>query len=247
MRRQRKSVLARILKKTVILLLVFGIPAAVFAFTFQLKKINVKDCSRYTTKELTKELVQSDFDENSLLFFLKYRFFKKANIPFIEKIDVGLKNRNTVDVMVYEKRVTGCVRFMGEYLYFDKDGIVVESSPKKLKNIPEIKGLIFNKIILHEKLKVQRNEMFRVILNITNQIEKYKLDVNTISFNSDDEVTIDCGNNTVLLGKRSTYDEVFSELKGVLAKAKGLNLTIDMRNFVEGTDRIIAKPKKTTD
>lgn len=247
MRRQRKSVLARILKKTVILLLVFGIPAAVFTFTFQLKKINVKDCSRYTTEELTKKLVQSDFDQNSLLFFLKYRFFKKANIPFIEKIDVGIKNRNTVDVMVYEKRVTGCVRFMGEYLYFDKDGIVVESTPKKMKNIPEIKGLIFNKIILHEKLEVQKKEMFRIILNITNQIEKYKLDVNTISFNSDDEVTIDCGNNTVLLGKRSTYDEVFSELKGMLAKAKDLNLTIDMRNFVEGTDRIIAKPKKTTD
>lgn len=247
MRRQRQSVLTRLLRKTIILLLVFGIPAAVFIFTFQLKDINVKDCNRYTTEELTRKLVQSDFDQNSLLFFLKYKFFKKANIPFIEKIDVVLKNRNTVDVMVYEKKVTGCVRFMGEYLYFDKDGIIVESSSKKLKNIPEIKGLIFDKIILHEKLKVQKKEMFRVILNITNQIEKYKLDVNTISFNSDDEVTIDCGNNTVLLGKRNTYDEVFSELKGMLEEAKGLNLTIDMRDYAEGTERIIAKPKKTTD
>lgn len=247
MRRQRESVLARLLKKTFVLLLVFGIPAAVFILTFQLKTVKVQGSERYTSNELTKELVRSKIDTNTLLLYLKYKFFSDVKIPFIEKFDVEFINIHTVNIVVYEKRITGCIKFMGEYLYFDKDGIVVESSSKRLKKIPEIKGLIFNKIILNEKLEVQKKELFGVILNLTKQIEKYDLDVNTISFNLNDEVTIDCGSNKVLLGKRSTYDEVFSELKNILAKAKGMSLTIDMRDFEEDTKRIIAKPKKTLD
>ena len=37
-------------------------------------------------------------------------------------------------LMCKEKRVTGC-EYLGEYLYFDKDGIVVESSSKHFMDI----------------------------------------------------------------------------------------------------------------
>ena len=53
----------------------------------------------------------------------------------------------------------------GSYLYFDRDGIVVESSRIKLEDIPVITGLNFSRIVLHEQLKVQKEEMFTVILS----------------------------------------------------------------------------------
>lgn len=243
MRRQRQSVLTRFLKKTFVLLLVIGIPSAAFFFTFQLRDVQVQDCERYTPEELKKELIQSKIDSNTILFYLKYKFFDEKKIPFIEKMDIAVKDNHTISLVVYEKRITGCVKFMGEYLYFDKDGIVVESSSKRLKKIPEIKGLIFDEIILNQKLKVQKKELYHVILNLTKQIEEYGLDVSVISFGREEEVTIECGNNKVLLGKRSTYDEVFSNLKNILNKSKGMSLTIDMRKFDKSTKRVIAKPK----
>ena len=244
--RKRKSVLTRIWHKALGILLIFGIPLLLFGFTFQLKKINVQGTEQVTADEVKTALVQTKFDSNTILFYLKNKFYADTKIPFVEKIDVGYKDNHTVNVYVYEKKVIGCVKFMGEYLYFDKDGIIVESSSKQLKNIPEIKGLQFSKVILNEKLVVQKDELFNVILNITQLIDKYKLKVSTISFNSKYEVTIDCGDNTILLGKRSTYDEALSELKNMLPKAKGMSLTIDMRDFVPGTDMIPAKPKKPT-
>jgi cell division protein FtsQ len=82
---------------------------------------------------------------------------------------------------------------------------------------------------------------------LTQLIEKYKLGVDTISFSSEYEVILDCGDIKVLLGKKNTYDEVLSQLKNILAEAEGMEITIDMRNYVKGTNNIIAKPKKPTD
>jgi cell division protein FtsQ len=170
-----------------------------------------------------------------------------VKLPFVEKIDVTMTDTHTITVYVYEKMVAGCVEFMGEYLYFDKDGIIVESSSTRLEDIPVIKGLKFDKIMLSEKLEVQKDELFDVIINLTQLIRKYELRVDKISFNSDYEVTLDCGDIRVLLGKKSTYDEALSELKNILAEAKGMEITLDMRNYVKGTQNIIGKQKNPTE
>jgi cell division protein FtsQ len=143
---------------------------------------------------------------------------------------------------VYDKKIIGCIEFMGDYLYFDKDGIIVESTSNMLSDIPLIKGLKFKKIVLNEKLEVQKDELFDIILNLTQQIEKRELNVKTISFNNNYEVTLNLGDIKAMLGKRSTYDVILSKLKNIVAEAKGKKLTIDMST---GTDYFIAKPENT--
>jgi cell division protein FtsQ len=274
------------------ILLIIGIPAVLFVSTFHIKKLEVVGAQRYTPEQITEHVMQTKKDSNALYLYLKYHYFTNVKIPFVEKIDIDMVDSHTVTIFVYEKMVAGCVEFMGEYLYFDKDGIVVESSSKRLEDIPIIKGLQFNKIILNEKLElqknefqknevqkdevqtddaqkeetqkdedqinedqinedqmneVQKNELFDVIINLTQLVSKYDLGVDTISFNNKYEVTVDCGDIKVLLGKKSTYDEVLSELKNILSETEGMQFTIDMRNYVKGTDKIIAKPKKPTE
>jgi cell division protein FtsQ len=229
------------------ILLVIGIPAVLFVSTFHIKKIEVVGAKRYTTEQITEQLMQTKQDSNAIYLYLKYNYFTKVRIPFVEKVDIEMVDNHTVTIFVYEKMVAGCVDFMGEYLYFDKDGIIVESSSKRLEDIPIINGLQFDKIVLNEKLKVQKDELFDIIINLTQLIEKYDLGVDTISFNNKYEVTVDCGDIKVLLGKRSTYDEVLSELKNILVKAKGMEITLDMRNYVKGTDNIIGKLKIPTE
>ena len=245
--RSSNSVLRRVLKKSVILLLIISIPSALFISTFRVEKMDVVGAKRYTADQIKQQVMQTKLDSNTLYLYLKYHYFSNVKMPFVEKIDVDLVDNHSVTLYVYEKMVAGCVEFMGEYLYFDKDGIVVESSATQLEDIPIIRGLEFNKIILNEKLEVQKEELFDVIINMTQLIEKYELDVDTISFSSQYEVTIDCGDVKVLLGKKSTYDEALAELKNILEEAKGMEITIDMRNYVKGTHNIIGKQKKPTE
>lgn len=246
-RRNQNSVLKRIGRRILGMFLIIGIPTAAFVLTFHLKNVTVVGTTRYTSQEITDMIIKEIPDKNALLLYLKYRYFTSPKIPFIEKVDIEMVDTHSVIVNVYEKRVTGCVEYLGEYLYFDKDGIVVESSSKHFMDIPQIKGLTFNKIILNEKLEVQKKELFDTILNLTQQIEKFELDVSTITFHSNYEVTLDCNKHKIMLGKRTTYNEVLAELKNILDKTEGMELTIDMRDYEEDTKAIFAKPLKSTD
>lgn len=243
--RKPYSALTRICRKIIAVLLLLGIPLIIAASSFHIKNITVIGATRYTSDEIKGTLITSALDHNSLYLYLKYHYFTDISIPFVEKYDLELVDNHTVNIYVYEKRIAGCVKFLGEYLYFDKDGIVVESASRRLEDIPEIKGLNYDKIILNEKLEVQKKELFDVIMNITKLIDKYELNVKSVSFSSDYEVTLSCEDIKILLGKKDTYDEAIAELKGILEAAQGMNLDkIDMRNFVKGTQAIIAKPKQ---
>ncbi|QHQ62056.1 cell division protein FtsQ [Anaerocolumna sedimenticola] len=232
------------LMKLLILCLVIIIPAFILFVTCRLDTVIVEGSSHYTNEELQDKVITKKTDRNTILLYLRYKYGKVDSIPFVEDIDIELVNKNTVKIHVYEKVITGCIEFMGGYMYFDKDGIVVESSNEKLDEVPFITGLSFNRIILYEKLEVQKKSLFHVILNITQLIKKFGLKINTIQFNSNLDVTLYSGDIKILLGKRDTYDEQIAELKNVLPKAKGKKIILDMTDFKERQDEIIAKPLK---
>lgn len=244
--RRRKNKTYSLLKgiiKVIALCFCIFIPILIFFLTCNLENVIIEGNTKYTEEELKNKIINTSTDGNTILLYLRHKYGKINKIPFVEDVDIELINKNEVKIQVYEKVVTGCIEYMGSYMYFDKDGIIVESSNEKLDKVPFISGLLFSKIVLYEKLDIQKEELFHVILNITQLIYKYELSVDTIKFNKDFEITLNLHDIEVLLGKRDTYDEQIAELKNLIPKSIGKNLTIDMKNFTEGQDRIIAKPR----
>ena len=230
------------LMKLLILCLAIIIPAFILFVTCRLDTVIVEGGSHYTNEELQDKVITKKTDRNTILLYLRYKYGKVDSIPFVEDIEIELVNKNTVRIHVYEKVITGCIEYMGGYMYFDKDGIVVESSNEKLDEVPFITGLSFNRIILYEKLKVQKKSLFHVILNITQLIKKFGLKIDTVQFNSNLEITLYSGDVKILLGKREIYDDQIAELKNLLPKAKNKKILLDMTDFKEGQEEIIAKP-----
>lgn len=232
-------------RKYVVILLILFVLISFLYMSTTIKKITINGCNFYTEEQMEDLLFISPFDNNALIFYLKNKYETNHNIPFVQAIDVELDDRNSVTVNVYEKTIIGCVEYLGENMYFDKDGIIVEASTKKLKHIPYISGLEFNKIILHEKLEVQKDEMFDIILNLTLLIEKYELDIETIAFNQYNEVTLITDDIRVEMGSHEFYDDAIAQLKNMLAKAKEENLkgTFNMQNYHDGQDTFYFREK----
>lgn len=240
--REKKQVKNIRIFKTITICFVVVILLFVLLLFCRLQNVIIEGSTHFSTEELQKKIVTQTTDKNTFLLYLRYKYRDKVNIPFVEDIDITLVDFNTVKIHVYEKVITGCIEFMGGYMYFDKDGIVVESSDVKLDDIPIVTGLQFNKIVLYEKLKIDDKALFNVILNLSQLIKKYDLNIEKIEFNSNMEVTLYQNNIKVLLGKRETYDEQLAVLKNLLPTAKGRKLCIDLSNFTEDQDKIIAKP-----
>ena len=242
-RKNSNNTLIRFFFKVLLFLIIIGIPILFFINIFSVKNIVVVGANQYNEEQIKDFVFKEKIDRNSAYLYYKYQFLEQPKLPFVEKIEVKMNDSHSVTIFVYEKMVAGCVEFMGEYLYFDKDGIVVESTAEKLPGIPLIKGLRYTQIVLSKKLIVQKEGLFDIIMNLTQLIELYELEIDSIRFQNDYEVTMESGNNTILLGKKNTYDEPLAELKNILKESKGKSLTIDMRNYDRDKDYIIAKPK----
>ena len=107
--------------------------AAVY-FGFRTDKITYVGNSHYSNEEMTNRIFGND-TPNTVLYTLFGN--KKKTIPFIQKYDVEIQWPRGMYITVYEKAVIGYIRYMGCNMYFDKDGIVVESSTDLYENVPQ--------------------------------------------------------------------------------------------------------------
>ena len=221
----------------VILVLLTG---ALFLNRYRVQSIQYEGLTRYTEEEFSSRIQEGFFNAFTPFFCWSDTFFQKE-IPFIEKYEIRYSDRQTAKVTVHEKRVIGCVIVMGRYMFFDKDGIVVESSDTLPEGIPVITGLKFNEIVLYKELQVQKQSLFDVILQISRLIEQNSLPIREISFDNNYSVTLHLDNLTVLLGKRTSYDEAMNALKDILVSVAGRSGTLDMQNYTSENGEVILK------
>jgi len=224
-----------------VIAILFLLAAGIWGYnTFRLKNIEVNGLTRYTEAEFTGKLEQGFLTSLTPVFCLVDNLYQKE-IPFVEKYEIEYIDRQSAEIYVHEKRVTGCVIIMGRYMFFDKDGIVVESSDTVLPGIPVIKGLKFDEITLYRKLKVQKESLFDTILELTRLIEQHEILVKELSFDSGYKVTLELDGVTVQLGKRTSYDEVINALAGILSTIPGRTGVLDMQNYSSENKEVIFK------
>ena len=210
---------------------------------FKTESITVEGLHYYTEEEFLEKISAENARKNTLLF--RWEQFRNGEIkvPYVERYDVLTEGKNVIRIQVYEKILVGCVKVMGQYLYFDKDGYVTESSVEQLPGVPLVKGLEFDRIVLYEKLKIQKDELYDVILNITKLVREYEIPAQSIVFNGKGEVELEVGDSSVALGRRSAYDIPVQKLADILPSVSERKLYIDLSGYQGGAEDIIAKPK----
>ena len=118
----------KILMSAAVLLVLLGAALAFVLIHFRVTKAEVIGNHHYSEDEIKAMVLKDSFVDNSLLLNLKYRNKSIDDIPFIESMDVEVLGADSIRIMVYEKTLAGCVTYLGNYMYFDREGIVVESA-----------------------------------------------------------------------------------------------------------------------
>ncbi|MBR6159391.1 MAG: cell division protein FtsQ [Lachnospiraceae bacterium] len=228
----RKNRLIRALTIIVVILLLL-LGACIYVwYEYEITSVTVKGNSHYTDEEIKDMVFTGPYSYNSLVLSLMYRNKSIEDIPFIEKMDVDIVNSNSVRINVYEKAIAGYVEYLGHYMYFDKDGIVVESSNRIIDGIPFVTGLSFDHVVLHKPLPVKRSSVFLTILSVTQLLGKYEIQTDRIAFDSDGRITLYFGNARVLLGTDDYIDEKINEMHLLLPQLQGYSGTLHMENYV---------------
>ena len=147
-------------------------------------------------------------------------------------LDVNILTPDTIKITVYEKALAGYIRYMDAYMYFDRDGYVVECSKVKTEGIPQITGLTFDHMILGEILPIENQDVFESIMELTKLLDKYDLDADKIFFHSAGDITIYFGDIKAALGSdRNQLENKMMRLPQLLAKLEGKKGTLRMENL----------------
>jgi cell division protein FtsQ len=118
-------------------------------------------------------------------------------------------------------------------MYFDKDGIVVESSGGKLDGVPQVVGLQFGHIALHRPLPVEKGKIFKEILNLTQLLSTKEIPVDQILYDSRGDAALMIGGIRVILGSNDQMDGKISELKDQLPVLGELSGTLYLDTYDE--------------
>lgn len=225
-RRSRKKMIAG----GVLLAVLFVL--ALFS-TLQIRTITVSGNARYTAEELEEKIFDTKLSRNSLFCYLNYQFRPHKSIPFVEDYKLVFRSPVQAEVIIYEKSVVGYVSYMSSRMYFDKDGIIVESTNEELPGIPEISGLTFGHIVLHRPLPVENSQIFDEILNLTQQLSMNEISTNRIHFDSNREISLFLGELQVKLGSNEALAGKLSELKDMIRDYPDLKGTLYLNSYDE--------------
>lgn len=215
--------------------------AAVLLFLYEYYKVRhvtVEGSTRYTDEEITDYVCTGFLGDNSLALSIRYRNKEMPQIPFVETMTVEIVNHNTIRIIVYEKAIAGYVDYLGQYMYFSRDGTVVESSSERLEDVPEVVGLTFDHVLLYQKLPVEDESIFQRILNVTQLLDKYDIHADKIYFDDSGNMTVFFGNIRAVLGDDEYTDEKLSTVSKILPSLEGKSGTLELSQFTPNTDYV---------
>lgn len=202
-----------------------------YVSTFTVEQVEVNGCEYVNTQTISDAVKAEAPLDNTLLLYLKNKMNKLEDIRFVSKMDIELTDKNTISVTVYEKSIAGCVLYQNSYVYFDKDGIVLDTSENRISKVPCIQGLTFSEWEMGKKLSSSDDKKFQTILTITQLVEKYNLEIDGIRFTAENEIVLKQGGITIELGEGEYLAVQMMNLGNILENLKGMSGTLYMKDF----------------
>lgn len=245
-RRRKQKKRKRILVALLVFLLLIAAAALIIWKVFTVESVKIKGNEHYSDEQIEKFVLNDEYSWNSLYVFLKYRFLEMDEIPFVDAMEISLKNPHTLEVSVYEKGILGYlyISSIDQNAYFDKDGFVVETSKEMIEDIPQVEGLNCDKVVLYEKLPLKNEKILKSLLTATQSLKKNEVVPEKIQFDANGDIRLTYGGITVMLGSSENLTEKIVRLPYILPQLSGKKGTLHVENWTENTTDIIFNESK---
>ena len=233
-----------IIKVLLFLVFVLVITAGVYYLIshYEVKNVYVDGNVHYTSDEIKELVMEGPLGNNSLYLSFKYKHKGLEDIPFVDTINVDILSPDTIRITVYEKALAGFVEYLGKYMYFDKDGTVIESSKVKTDGVVQITGFDFGYVVLGKVLPLEDENIFKLILNTGQLLTKYGLEADKLHFDSDYDMTIYFENVRVNIGGDEKLDEKLMLLPQMLPALEGKSGVLRLENYSDNIGSITFEP-----
>lgn len=233
-KRKKLALVKRIVLAILIVILLLLIAVVVIFKVFTVENVKVEGNELYDKTLIEQTVLNDEYSWNSLYVLIKYTFTETQEVPFIDTMEVSLEDPHTLHIKVYEKGILGYLYIpsLGENAYFDKDGIVVETSTRIIEDVPMVKGLECDEVVLYDKLPIESTQL-KQLLTLTQTLKRNDLIPDTISYTDKKEAIVYYGNIRIELGTIENLTQKVSCITGILPKLDGLAGTLHLEDWSE--------------
>ena len=246
MRRKKKRKLKKQFKIILITVPILAALVALIIFAFQLKTVKVSSDLKQFTEGEVKTYMDKEKIDNTLLFWLRNKIGKSNQIDLFEEYSVKMNSPFKITITAYEKKLKGYIQSDKVYYYFDGDGKILKISSEKIKSVPEVTGLEYNKLEQYKKIYANNQEALDTLLKYANAIEEYDFGVKQIDVSPKKEITLYIKNIQVQLGTDSNMDKKLLALNDIYDNVVKYSGVLNMKRVSADGSYTLKKIKKST-
>lgn len=155
-----------------------------------------------------------------MTFWLMQKLSLTPDLPFVREYEVSYPSTNEIHIKLYEKSIVAGIAYSNQYIYFDKDGIVLQSSDKAVKGIPLFETKNLTTFTLYSKVQMEDDSLLNQILNLANLFKHYNVNWDKVVFDSKNEAYLYAGEIQVSLGKKRIMMKKFLRCRACLPRLR---------------------------
>ena len=222
------------------IILALGILALLMVKVFVVKNVKVEGNELYDDNLIKTTVLNDKYSWNSLYVFLKYTLTDTQQLPFIDTMEITMEDPQTLNIKVYEKGLLGYLYIpaIGQNAYFDKDGIVVETSTRIIENVPRMEGLGCDTVVLYEKLPIE-DKLLKQLLTLTQTLKRDQLEPDAILYGVKNSPVLKYADVSVNLGSMQYLTQKVERVRKILPQLAGMAGTLHLENWDEQTTNIV--------
>lgn len=202
-----------------------------FWFFFKVQDVEVAGSTHYSKEQIKEIVLTGPLAENSVLAPLLCSRENTGEISFIDAVEVSYINPNEVLITVKEKQSIGCVRYLDCYVYFDREGIAIESSVNRNEEILYFEGMEPNYVCLNQPLSVGSDQFLDAAVNLSQMIQAGSRHPDNIRFDEKSMLTLTYGEIQVKLGKNQYLDDKMARMEAILPQIEGQRGVLHLENI----------------
>ncbi|MEE1085851.1 MAG: FtsQ-type POTRA domain-containing protein [Schaedlerella sp.] len=216
-KRRKKRFMKKILNFLCMLAVLTFVICLIYT-VFQIKEIRVTG-NEYTSSQDVADWMRKDkFSDNTLYLFCKYNIDSVKQLPSVEDVDVRLVSPWKIEVKVHEKEMTGRIDYKNEFVYFDKNGIVLLVTSEKIEEVPYIEGIEerSEKLKPGDRLTLEDDDIYQQISELKKYLSEQKIASDRIIYENSG-ITLQIGGLEVLLGNEE-FEEKLKQISPIMEK-----------------------------
>ena len=208
-----------------------------FFLYFKVENVEIMGSGHYTEKEIKAMVLRGPMAENSVLAPILYTTDDTGDIPFVEGFKVTRSNRNTIVVSIKEKKAVGCIPYLDSYIYFDRNGMFIESEKTQDKKVPFFDGISVKRVVKGEKLPIKETVLNTAVALSTIFAKNDSLP-DHIQFDESYEISLLYGDITVNLGKDVNLEDKMTRVIAILPQLAGQKGILHAENVTDSVKTI---------